>query len=271
MKSHIYKYMHLCMLSISTYITLWLLFCGCSLDASENFVVVLVDARRLNYSSTQSLLQSLARQRSSCGIVGHAWIYLEGKGVRLEGGHSGEAGRLQPKYFDGVMNLLEAGKDPNPIKYLWETQRDGYFEEGPGGHVPTYAIKIPLTDEQFDQAVVFVKNYPYNNYSLVHHQCCSFASQVAAIGGVNLKYRISFGIDPVTHFEGYRLQLWKDPKYSLITIGSPDILEQSMMKTVNEGKAQPFLNDWLASHSVQGYPSRPPYSASRYPHIKLLP
>ena len=76
---------------------------------------------------------------SKNGDVGHAWIYLQGnvngESIVIEGGHSGELGICQPKYFDGIMNYVEYGyadsscgemcclrNEPNPVKYLWASQ-----------------------------------------------------------------------------------------------------------------------------------------------------
>src|SRR5262249_3565265 len=94
-------------------------------NPSPYFLVILVDARHLDYTQNRSLLKTLCKHPSDWsknGDVGHAWIYLQGtfenRVVVLEGGHSGECGYIQAKYFEGVMDYAEAGDD-NPVRYLW--------------------------------------------------------------------------------------------------------------------------------------------------------
>jgi hypothetical protein len=197
---------------------------------------------------------------SKNGDVGHAWIYLqgikEGQIVWLEGGHSGERGDVQAKYFDGVMNYLDYGvanpsleelsihrQEPNPIKYLWETQHDGFFQKGNGGHRPTFAAKVKLRPEQFESILSYVENYPYNEYSLIRNQCTSFVIQAAALAGLNLESKVTIPIDPFICFQGKWFCLWHDPRYSELTIPSPDILERSLMDAVKWGRAE-YALDW---------------------------
>jgi len=49
---------------------------------------------------------------------------LESPGKRLEFGHTGNLGRLMPRYQEGVTKRAQDG-DPNPIGYLWQTMPDG--------------------------------------------------------------------------------------------------------------------------------------------------
>ena len=131
------------------------------LSPSPYFLIVLVDARHLDYTDGRSLLRTLVKHPSDGSKnsdVGHAWIYLHGivndQNIGLEGGHSGELGIYQPRYFEGIMNYLEYGyanptsqqqscprHESNPVKYLWEIQQDGFFQKGSGGHCPTFCSK----------------------------------------------------------------------------------------------------------------------------------
>ena len=114
---------------------------------SPYFLVVLVNARHLDYTDNRSFFKTLTKHPSDGSKnsdVGHAWIclrgFLNGEYVEIEGGHSGERGVTQSKYFDGIMNYIDYGyanpseaqkKAPrfesNPIRYLWETQNDGFL------------------------------------------------------------------------------------------------------------------------------------------------
>lgn len=249
------SYAHLNTLQVDT---------SCPMQESDYFLIILVNARHLDYTNNRSFFKTLVKHPSDGsknGDVGHAWIYLEGmidgERVYVEGGHSGERGIWQARYFDGVMNSIECGyanptpeerrcprDEPNPIKYLWATQCDGYFQEGCGRHRPTFAAKIDLSEEQFKQILTCIDpaNYCYRDYAITRQQCSSFVAKVAAIGGVKLESRVKIRIDQELCIGGDRLVLWEDPRYSEITISSPDIVERSLMEAVCEGRAEYALS-----------------------------
>lgn len=220
----------------------------------EFYLVLLVDARHLDYSHMRSLLKTIVKHPSDGSKnadVGHAWVYLEGvkdgKKVVIEGGHSGELGRMQPKYFDGVMDLMERG-DQNPIRYLWATQLDGFFQEGSGGHTPTFAVKVTLTEEQFNKIFDYITSYHYKKYSLVRRQCSLFVAEIAALAHLFLEHKITIEIQPQIQIKGRAYLFWTDPSYSTLTISSPDLLEKSLMKVVEEGRGENTLDWYLKTH-----------------------
>jgi hypothetical protein len=225
----------------------------------------LVDARHLDYSNTKKLVQSLAKNPLSGrkGLdVGHAWVFLrgkkDGKEVILEGGHSGEWGVLQPKYFEGIMNYRNYGYsnpseeekknsrvEENPIKYLWASLYDGIFQRGNGGHTPTFAARISLSEEQFFKIENFMegKQYNYNDYALTRNQCSSFLAQIAALADFEMEDEVTVELDSTLYFAGEKITLWKDHSYSQINFSSPDVIEKSLMKMVSEGKAE-YAVEW---------------------------
>lgn len=231
-----------------------------SAQETDHFLVILVAARGLDYSNGHNLFRTMAKHPSDGsknGDVGHAWIYLRGvlngDAIYVEGGHSGELGCLRPKYFEGIINLYEYGYcnptkgqmqnpryEPNPIKYLWASPKDGFFQQGSGGHTPTYAIKVNISPEQFSGILRYIHphNYDYTNYSITEKQCSSFATDVAAIAGLYLEDKITMKISPHITICGETIRLWTDPYYSSITFSSPDALENSMKLAVQEGRAQ---------------------------------
>lgn len=216
---------------------------------SSCFLIVLVDAPHLDYSNTFNLLKSIGKHpRTGCknGSVGHAWIYLYKDGKIIEGGHSGERGFLQPKYFDGIMDLVEAG-DKNPIRYLWAIQRDGFFQQGSGSHQPSLACAIHLNALQYQEIISFLHNYQFKNYCLQGQQCVSLVMQVAALAGLELGGRVSIPVSPVVFFNGMQIPLWTDRRYSILSFYSPDFLELSMLKALNENRAADALR-WYKSH-----------------------
>lgn len=233
-----------------------------SMQEEDYFLVILVDACRLDYTDTQKFFQSIASRRQN-GEVGHAWIYLQGKQkdgtvFGLEGGHSGERFDYPARYFEGVMNYNLWGYanptpeqkknsryEPNPVKYMLTVREDGFFQKGAGGHRPTCAVKISLTCKQFEQILFFIKpsNYPYREYGLAGPQCCTFVRKVAALVGLNLDAEMTMPVAPWIVFCREQVRLWEDPKYSMITFETPDVLEKSLMQAVRSGRVE-YALDW---------------------------
>lgn len=215
-------------------IVFFLLF-AVSLFAEEPYIIFLVNARQLDYSSNERLLKTIAKHPSDWsknGDVGHAWIYLFGDTI-IEGGHSGELGIDQPRYMEGVIDNMALGAK-DPISYLWCSQCDGFFQKGNGGHRPTTAAKLKLTQTQYETIKAFIERYPYREYSLRGNQCCTFVKQIAALVGIVLEDQVTVQINP---------KLWKDPAYKEITFGSPDRLEASLREQIRKGVMVDALRD----------------------------
>lgn len=243
-----------------------------AMEVSSFFLIILVDARHLDYTDNKSLFKTIAKHPSDGsknGDVGHAWVYLQGiidgEDVFVEGGHSGELGITQAKYFEGVMNYIEYGYanpskeqmqkprfEPNPIKYLWSDLYDGYFQEGSGGHVPNFAVKIDLTEEQFNAILNFIHpcNYCYKRYSLTENQCSSFVARIAELADFQIEHEITMNIEQTVKINGEIFTLWEDPLYSQITFSSPDIIEKSLMDAVSKGRAEYALPWYKKYHHL---------------------
>lgn len=223
------------------------------LFAGDFFVVLLVEAPHLNLSTNRACLKTMAKHPSNWsknGDVGHAWIYLQGGGLCIEGGHSGELGITQLTYFQGVMQKHDQG-DPNPAAYLWSTLDDGFFQRGSGGHRPTYAVALPLNQQQFDAILNLLETYDFSHYSLARQQCCSFVTQVAALVGLELDAQEILVLESTLTVAKEEICLWQDPTFSQLPFESPDRLEQSLRRAVLEGKATPAL-DWYNRHVAEG-------------------
>lgn len=241
---------------------------------TDYFLVILVDGRRLDYSNGKALFRTMAKHpsdRSKNGDVGHAWIYLQGivngQPIYIEGGHSGEVGNNRPKYFEGVINYHEYGYsdpseeerthpryEPNPVKYLWTSPRDGFFQKGCGGHVPTFAAKIDITPRQFQEILAFIhpNNYNYKEYSITENQCSSFAAHVAGFAGLVLRDKVTMKIEPSMKVFGGNIRLWSDLQYSTITFSSPDVLERGLRLAVQEGFAED-ATEWYKHNFSKTY------------------
>ena len=204
---------------------------------------------------------------SKNGNVGHTWIYLrglqEGVPVVIEGGHSGEFGEVQPKYFDGVTDYMQYGylaptskekkhprHEPDPIKYLWASQMDGIFQKGNGKHTPSFAAKVNLTEEQYWKIMDFInpKNYNYKDFAITRNQCSAFVAGIGALIDFPIESTMTIELNPMTKIAGKEVVLWEDEQYSSITIGSPDEVERSLMEAVREGRAELATEWYLASH-----------------------
>jgi hypothetical protein len=237
-------------------------------EISRYFIVFLVDARHLDYTDNYSFCKTVAKHPSDGsknGDVGHAWIYLQGEvdgqTVFIEGGHTGETGCYQAPYFDGIMNYLDYGYatptseqllspryEPNPVKYLWETQQDGFFQWGAGNHRPSFAARIDLSQEQFLHVLAFLENYGYAEYALTGNQCSSFMAQVAAIAELDLESEVTMQIASHVQVGGRCLRLWEDPCYAELTIATPDVLEKSLMDAVEGGHATDAMEWYSRTH-----------------------
>ena len=183
------------------------------------------------------------------GDVGHAWVLLKGGDEILEGGHSGELGCEEPKYFDGIMDLVECG-DSNPVRYMWRTLNDGFFERGSGGLSPTYAIKKDLTKEQYKEIKSFLIHYQYTHYSLSSRQCISLVTAVGKMAGLSLESRITVPVSQYVRVGNHHVKMWEDPRYAKITLMSPDVLEKNMMEAVFLGEAEYALDWYRKNHEV---------------------
>ncbi|MCB1118418.1 MAG: hypothetical protein KDK65_00500 [Chlamydiia bacterium] len=191
-------------------------------------LTVYIAAPHLDYSSTDALLYSLSQRPRLEGIFGHVWIRLKGPQGTLVGGHSGEIDSTQPRYFDGVMDLVDANR-PNPVSYLATLRNDGFFQYGSGGHRPTSRHTFSLTQEQYHRLLKTISSYDFSHYALSNHQCCTFATTLLTSLNINTDTTLTLPLAKEIHFGGCPITLWHDPTYSTFTFASPDKLERSLL------------------------------------------
>lgn len=204
------------------------------------FLVLFVDAKHFDYRDGTRFLRSFFD--SDDATFGHAWIYLQGVKsgniITVEGGHSGEISNSCPRYMDQVIGAAKKGMH-NPVQHLFIARNDGYYEVGSGGHKASYAILVPLTEAIFDSiyARIEERRYPFTRYSIIDGQCTTFVREIAAMAGLFLEDRVTLSIPQKIRFDGAALVLWHDPSLGSITFATPDVLEQSMVQSVREGRA----------------------------------
>lgn len=203
------------------------------------YVLFLVNARHLDYGSLPSFMKTCAKHPSDGsknGDVGHAWVYLKSPNEVIEGGQSGETGLYQPRYLEGVLENADLGAD-NPVCYLWEPQCDGFFQRGAGGHRPTFAAKIDLTEQQYHIAKDYITSYDFSDYRLSEHQCTTFVKGLAESLGIELDDQVILYFPQELKILGRTYCLWKDEKFHKLTCGSPDKLEESLVELVRRREA----------------------------------
>jgi len=236
---------------------------------SDYFIVFLVASRNLNYIDNKALfntVQHIDNPKKGGGTVGHSWVYIhgikDGREFSLEGGHSALL-KGSPGYASGVINLNKYGYanpkslpensaryEPNPIKYLWVVRKDGIFQKGAGGHSPTFAARVNITKNEFEQVLAFMDeaNYMYKDFSIIDRQCTTFVARLAALVGLELEHTVTVQVDSEINVGNQKYRLWTDSLYSKITFASPDKMESSLRRAVADGQATSALS-WYARSS----------------------
>jgi hypothetical protein len=221
------------------------------------YLVVLVDAKGIDYSSPERFLKTMAkhpRGDKQDRSIGHAWLILAGPLTWLECGHTGEFGLERPGYRDSVQGAIDRA-DPNPIATFWTDLKDGRREAGSGGHEPSAAVRFDLTQQQYESIRVFIADYDYSSFSIREKACTAFVTQAATLADVTLGHLVTLDIPMRTRFQGKEVQWWSDPRYSRLTFGSPDVLEKSLKQAVENGIGR----DWLKEYrKTMQPPTSPP-------------
>ena len=190
---------------------------------------ILTEPANWDFSDASSLLFSIWQRPSA-----HSWIILESPGNRLEFGHTGNFGRENPRYHEGVMQRVREG-DPNPIAYLWQTMSDGHFQIGKPNRPPTFVWRMPITRRRYQMIDEYVKQRKYNLFGLRTSNCTDFVMETAALAGINLTHRIRLTLPPEAKFWGRTLRVWTDPQYRILEFGTPEVLEMDLRQLAQMG------------------------------------
>lgn len=208
----------------------------------EYFLVVLVDARHLDYASPDKFFASmrygvLFPQEPT---IGHAWIVLSGvvngKPWRFEGGHTGEFGVTAPRYFDEVVRRSQE-KDPNPAQYLFTSLSDGRLQKGSGGHEPTLSVAFSLTEQEFLSIFTLLTTYNFSEWSLQHHQCVHFVCSCLKALQIDIPCERVMRLPSTFLWKGDKVDLWQDRKYEMLSLPTPEALERALFEKVLQKKA----------------------------------
>jgi uncharacterized protein (DUF2249 family) len=193
------------------------------------YLHILSEAANWDYSDTTSLLFSIWRRPMT-----HSWLILENPQDRLEFGHTGNFGQMEPRYLEGV---LQRNRDnhPNPIAYLWQTLSDGQFQIGKPNRRPTFVWRMPITKQRYQTIYEYVMQRKYDQFSLRDNNCVDMVTHAAALAGINLIHRIRLTLPPETKILGWTLRAWMDPQYRILEYSTPDVLEADLRQLAQFG------------------------------------
>jgi hypothetical protein len=223
---------------------------------NEYFLVILVDARHADYSSTRGYVTSLAESliRQHYLDPGHAWIVLagkkDGKPWVFEGGHSVNCPAVTKYYFQHVLGLFSEEEDPNPARHLFAPTNIGSLEQGPGDSQPTFAAAIPLTQEGFERILKLFDEdgYDFSCWGIQGPNCIQFALSCLATAGIEFECHETLPVPPSFSIFGNEIRLWSDPEYSRLNLRTPDLLEKRLFDLVRQGTAY-FALPWYEAFS----------------------
>ena len=212
--------------------------------SSDYYLVVLVDARHLDYSSPSNYFCTISQ-----GLflpqdpnTGHAWIVLagreEGQGWGFEGGHTGEFGLYAPRYFDEVVRLAWEEQHPNPASYLFDSLPDGALQYGSGGHSPTFAVAFPLTEHGYCRVrrLLSKDGYDFSRWGIRGPNCIRFVVACLSAVGIDVCCQEKFSLPRSFSYRGTDVALWSDSKYSCLYVDTPELLEKRLWELVQKGQ-----------------------------------
>ncbi|MEI7636677.1 MAG: hypothetical protein WCJ37_05185 [Syntrophus sp. (in: bacteria)] len=194
----------------------------------------------MNFDDPNSFYQSITARED--GSVGHAWILLGKGSTFIECGHTGEFGLINMRYHEAVKKAIR-DKKKNPISYLWEDLQDGKYEEYYMTEKPTYAARFELTEKEYKNIYDYINTYDYGRFSITKDSCTFFATNACALMGIDLGHLARINVPKYYTVSNNRYNMWDEEKYSIISIGAPDILEKSLKMAVKAGLGKD-VTDW---------------------------
>jgi hypothetical protein len=204
------------------------------------YLYLLNEAARWDYSTTRSLLFSIWQRP-----WGHSWLILERPRHRLECGHTGDLGKSEPRYHDGVFQRIREGH-PNPIACLWQTRSDGRFQTGKPNRPPTFVWRMPITRPKYQRLHDYVMQRKYDQFGVRSNNCTDMAITAAALAGINLIHRIRLTVPPETKVWGRMRRVWTDPQYRILDYSTPDVLETDLRQLTRLGIGSDVTKWYLA-------------------------
>ena len=200
---------------------------------------VLTDTKGFDFTSAESFLKTLhkhPRGGKQDHSVGHSWVLLQSPDELLECGHTGEFGLEEQGYYSGLSSLIRK-RDPDPVRYLHVTMRDGEYHSGPGSHEPSFVARFPITADEHRALHAYIEGYDYAVFSLTTRQCTDFVAGALKLIGIEVPTKITLVLPEKVHYGLKEMRLWTDPKFSRITLGSPEVVRKGLLELVERGLA----------------------------------
>jgi hypothetical protein len=204
------------------------------------YLYLLNEAANWDYSTAGSLLFSIWQRP-----WGHSWLILESPNDRREFGHTGDLGRNEPRYHEGVFQRVREGH-PNPIAYLWETRSDGALQTGKPNRPPTFVWRMPITRRRHQRIHEHVTQRKYDQFGVTSHNCTDMVVETAALAGIHLIHRIRLTGPQEVKVWGRRRCVWTDPQYRILEYSTPDVLEKDLRQLVQLGIGSDATKWYLA-------------------------
>lgn len=201
---------------------------------------ILNEAARWDYSTTRSLLFSIWQRP-----WGHSWLLLESPENRMEFGHTGDLGLVEPRYHDGVFQRTREGH-PDAIAYLWQTRSDGKLQTGKPNRPPTFVWRMPITQRRHGRIHEYVKQREYVQFGVTANNCTDMVIEVAALAGIHLIHRIRLTGPREVSIWGQRRRVWTDPQYRILEYSTPEVLETDLRHLVELGIGRDATEWYLA-------------------------
>jgi hypothetical protein len=209
-------------------------------EDSEYFLIVLTRSVNMNFDDPNPFYASITARTE--GSVGHAWILLGNGTHYIECGHTGEFGEVKLRYHEGIKKAIK-DKKKNPISYLWEDMKDGKYEEYYMNEKPTCAARFELTEQEYNKIYEYINTYDYKSFSITKSCCTFFAVNACALVGIQLGHLAKINIPKYYIVNGNKYNLWEDNKYSVVSVGTPDVLEKSLKIAIKNGLGKD-VTDW---------------------------
>jgi hypothetical protein len=201
------------------------------------FLLICVDAVGVEYGSWErfsATFQSPPGRGKWNPAAGHAWIALQTPTELTYLGHTGNEGHHMPTISRIFMEMVDAGH-PNPAMALHQVRLDGRSHGRPGKHLPSYVLKVPITQAQNVKINQFASLFDYRRFDLCTHQCTDFVVQAAWRAGLRPASRVRIDMPDQARLWGKNIRFWTDPKYRTIALGSPDVLVASLREYEAQG------------------------------------
>lgn len=204
------------------------------------YLYILNEAARWDYSTIRSLLFTIWQRP-----WGHSWLILESPRERLEFGHTGDLGKMKPRYHDGAFQRIREGH-PDPIAYLWQTRSDGQFQTGKPNRPPTFVWRMPITRRRQQLIYEYVMQRQYDQFGVRSDNCTDMVIAVAELAGINLIHRIRLTAPPETKIWGQMRRVWTNRQYRILDFSTPDLLEADLRHLARFGIGSDATEWYLA-------------------------